>query len=137
MVTAAAAVIFTGSGVGASSVQTTPATITAIGPDGQAVTNQKAAVIITANAALIPVRTAVRESDQSGAAGMVFDNVSPLARAATRSSSRSRARVRAHTAAACRSADNVSGGARSAFVIELSGFRESSRTGPGRTATAS
>src|SRR5271166_3450243 len=69
MVTAAAAVIFTGSGVGASSVQTTPATITAIGPDGQAVTNQKAAVIITATAALIPVRTAVSGSDQRGAGG--------------------------------------------------------------------
>src|SRR5271166_5738344 len=140
MVAAAAAVIFTGSGVGASSVQTTPAQITAIGPFGQAVANQKAAEIITANAARIPVRTAVRGSDQRGAVGMGFDTVSPLARAAERASSRSRARVKAHAAAARRSADNVSGpscGARLAFVIELSEFGESSRSGPRCAATAS
>ena len=78
MVAAAAAVIFSGCGYGASSVQTTPATMTATGPDGQAVTNQKAAVIATANADRIPVRTAVRGSDQRGAAGMGFDNVPPF-----------------------------------------------------------
>src|SRR5271165_1362141 len=140
MVAAAAAVIFIGCGVVASSVQTTPAQITAIGPDGQAVTNQKAAVTITANAARIPVRTAVRGSDQRGAAGRVFDTVPPLARAATLSSSRFPARVRAHAAAPCRSADNVSGpscGARLAFVIEPSGFGESPRSGLRCAATAS
>src|SRR5271166_4581519 len=125
MVAAAAAVIFSGCGYGASSVQQTPAMITAIGPGGQAVTYQKTAVTITANADRTPVRTAVRGSDQRGAVGMGFDNVSPLVRAATHSSKRSRARVRARAAAARRSADIVSGpscGARSAIVIELSGF---------------
>src|SRR5208282_6429320 len=138
MVAAAAAVIFSGCGYGASSVQTTPATMTATGPDGQAVTNQKAAVIATANADRTPVRTAVRGSDQRGAVGMGFDNVSPLMRAATHSSKRSRARVRARAAAARRSADIVSGpsrGARLAIVIELPGFGESSRPGPGYAAT--
>src|SRR5271166_4890512 len=109
MVAAAAAVIFTGSGVGASSVQTTPAQMTAIGPDGQAVTNQKAAVIITAKAARIPVITAVRGSDQRAAAGLGFATVSPFARAAKRSCIRSRARARARTADVCRSAHTVSG----------------------------
>src|SRR5271165_1447085 len=140
MVAAAAAVIFIGCGVVASSLQTTPATITAIGPDGQAVTNQKAAVIATANADRIPVRTAVRGSDQRFADEMGFDNVSPLARAATRSSSRSRARVRARAAALCRSAIIVSrpwSRTRLAFMIELSGFGESSGSGQGCAATAS
>src|SRR5271166_1181413 len=125
MTAAADAVIFAAGAYGASSVAQTPATIAANVPDGQAVTNQKAVAIISVNAARIPVRTAVRESDQRGAAGMGFDPVSPLARAAARSSSRSRARLRARAAAARRSANKVSEpswGARLAFATELSEF---------------
>src|SRR5271166_2915823 len=131
MVAPAAAVIFSGRGYGASNVQATPARTTAVGPLGQAVTNQNAAAMITANADRIPLRTAVRGSDQRGAAGMGVDNISPLASAAAHPSSRTRAWVRANAAAVCRSANIVlalSGEARSAFVGELAGLGESSRS---------
>src|SRR4029453_13283129 len=49
----------------ASRLHTTTATMTAMGPSGQAVANQKTEVIATASAERIPVRTAGTGSDQN------------------------------------------------------------------------
>ena len=63
MVTPAAMLIFSGCSIGASRVQRTAATTTAVGPFGHDVANQNVAVIPTASAERIPVRTAGSGSD--------------------------------------------------------------------------
>src|SRR5882672_3190407 len=64
-VAAAAMLTFSGCSVAASRVHTTAATMTAAGPSGHAVANQKVEVIPTASAERIPIRAAGTGSDQS------------------------------------------------------------------------
>src|SRR5437868_3044738 len=108
MVAASAKVIFSGCSIEAIRVHTTAATMTAVGPLGQAVTNQKAVVIATASAERIPVRAAATGSGQSRPAGVAPTTLFPLFKAAPASRSRARPQATAWRSAARRIADTTS-----------------------------
>src|SRR3981081_4679547 len=80
-VAAAAMLTLSGCSVAASRLHTTAATMTAAGPFGQAVANQKVEVIPTASAERIPISAAGTGSNQSLHAILGSGNSSPRSKA--------------------------------------------------------
>src|SRR3954447_13295761 len=99
--------ILSGCSKAASRLHTTAATTTAVGPSDQAVANQKADVIATANAERIPITTAGTGSDQRSHAIFGSGNSLPRSKASLLARSRVRASSTSRSSAACTNADTI------------------------------